>query len=76
MVVEEGASRFAVIDAMKAELKALCRSIDQSVVIQSGDIYRRSKKLVVFDVESSLVRPQSLDTFFDIIRERVDANTL
>ena len=51
------------IEGMKHELKALCSTIDQSVVIQSGDIFKKRQKLVVFDVESSLVQQASLKNF-------------
>lgn len=61
----------AAIETMKKELKLLCVDIDQSVVIQSENIYKRNKKLVVFDVESSLVQHRSLEHFIDRIRDRV-----
>jgi hypothetical protein len=56
---------------VKSELKKLCAEIDQSVVIQSGDIYPRSKKLVVFDVESSLVQQTSLKKFIQTIHAKM-----
>jgi len=62
---------FAAIETMKKELKLVCADIDQSVVIQSENIYKRNKKLVVFDVESSLVQHRSLEHFIDRIRDRV-----
>jgi len=61
----------AAIETMKEELKLLCADIDKSVVIQSKNIYRRNKKLVVFDVESSLVQHRSLEHFIDRIKDRV-----
>jgi phosphoserine phosphatase len=66
---------FAAIETMKKELKLLCADIDQSVVIQSENIYKRNKKLVVFDVESSLVQHRSLKRFIDRIRDRVSEIT-
>jgi phosphoserine phosphatase len=51
------------VQRMKHELKGLCSAIDQSVVIQSGDIFKKRQKLVVFDVESSLVQQASLKNF-------------
>jgi phosphoserine phosphatase len=51
------------IQRMKHELKTLCSAIDQSVVIQSGDIFKKRQKLVVFDVESSLIQQASLKSF-------------
>ncbi len=59
------------VETMKKELKLLCADIDKSVVIQSENIYKRNKKLVVFDVESSLVQHRSLERFIDRIRDRV-----
>lgn len=65
----------ACVKKMKSELKKLCAEIDQSVVIQSGDIYQRSKKLVVFDVESSLVQQTSLQEFIKTIHARMRADS-
>ncbi|MFC1877390.1 HAD-IB family phosphatase [Thermodesulfobacteriota bacterium] len=64
-------SHDACIKKMKSDLKKLCTEIDQSVVIQSGNIYQRSKKLVVFDVESSLVQKASLKKFIKTINGRM-----
>jgi len=66
-------SHDACIKKMKSDLKKLCTEIDQSVVIQSGNIYQRSKKLVVFDVESSLVQQASLKKFIKTIDGRLPA---
>jgi phosphoserine phosphatase len=51
------------IETMKRELKTLCASINQSVVVQSGDIFIKQRKLVVFDVESSLIQQASLKNY-------------
>ena len=59
------------IKQVKLDLKKLCAEIDQSVVVQSGNIYQRSKKLVVFDVESSLVQQASLNEFIKEISDRL-----
>ena len=48
------------MEKMKDELKNLCAGIHQSVVIQSENIYKRAKKLIVFDVESTLIQVSSL----------------
>ena len=66
-----GMSHDACIQKMKSDLKKLCAGIDQSVVIQSGNVYQRSKKLVVFDVESSLVQQTSLKIFIKTISGRM-----
>ncbi len=66
-------SHDACIKKMKFDLRKLCTEIDQSVVIQSGNIYQRSKKLVVFDVESSLVQQASLKKFIKTINGRMPA---
>jgi phosphoserine phosphatase len=47
------------LNLMKGELKDLCADMDQSVVIQREDLYRKMKKVVVFDVETSLIRDPS-----------------
>lgn len=66
-----GMSHDTCVKKVKSELKKLCAEIDQSVVIQSGDIYQRSKKLVVFDVESSLVQQTSLKKFIQTIQGKM-----
>lgn len=71
MTVDSAASPDSAFEAMKSELKDLCAALDLSVVIQSENIYRRTKKLVVFDVESSLVRQQSLHRFLKRIKDRL-----
>jgi phosphoserine phosphatase len=58
------------IEKMKNELQALCASINQSVVVQSENIHARNKKLVVFDVESSLIQDQSLRHFIQTVKDR------
>jgi len=60
MDVELRLSRKEAIGKMKDELKDLCAEINQSVVIQSENIYKRVKKLIVFDVESTLIQVSSL----------------
>ena len=64
---ESGFSRAEAVERMKRSLKALCRELNQSVVIQSEDIYRKEKKLVVFDVESTLIQGSSLKDFLKSI---------
>jgi len=60
MIVEPRLSHKEAIEKMKDELKSLCVKINQSVVIQSENIYKRAKKLIVFDVESTLIQIPSL----------------
>ncbi len=64
-------SREKAIQKMKEELKKLCRQLNQSLVIQSEDTYRRAKKLVVFDVESSLIQDKSLNDFLEKVESHV-----
>jgi phosphoserine phosphatase len=73
MRVEPGASRSEAIEKMKLALRPLCASLNQSVVIQSENVFNRGKKLVVFDVESSLVQESSLEEFLKRIEGRVKA---
>lgn len=70
MAVAQGISRKEALDRMKSELKRLCADMDQSVVIQSGNISQKMKKLVVFDVESALIQAGSLRGFLDRVRAK------
>ncbi|MCP4578261.1 MAG: HAD-IB family phosphatase [Deltaproteobacteria bacterium] len=65
MVETERTTRRKALSEMKAELKALCREMGQGVVIQSENIYKKMKKLVVFDVETTLLNDFSLKQFID-----------
>jgi len=60
MDIEPYLSHKEAMEKMKDELKNLCAGIHQSVVIQSENIYKRAKKLIVFDVESTLIQVSSL----------------
>jgi len=60
-----------IIQQMKSRLRQLCTEIHQSVVIQSEQIYKRMKKLIVFDVESSLIQHDSLRNFLGQINGKV-----
>ena len=71
MAVQTGLSREEAIDKMSTELKELCKTLNQSVVIQSEDIYQRGKKLIVFDVESTLIQDHSLGNFLEKIEGKV-----
>ncbi|MBP1741416.1 MAG: phosphoserine phosphatase SerB, partial [Deltaproteobacteria bacterium] len=68
-----GEDKPGIIANMKLALRQLCRSLNQSVVIQSENIFNRGKKLVVFDVESSLLQESSLEDFLKRIEGRVKA---
>jgi phosphoserine phosphatase len=71
IIVEPPLSREESIDKMKRALKDLCADLDQSVVIQSEDLYNKVKKLVVFDVESSLVNDSSLTDFLRKVEGKI-----
>jgi len=58
---------------MKRELRDLCGTLNQSAVIQSENIFNRGRKLVVFDVESSLIQESSVEEFLKGIQERVNS---
>lgn len=68
MHVQPDVSREEAIDNMKGELKAVCKELNQSVVIQSEDIYQKGKKLIVFDVESTLIQEESLKEFLEKVQ--------
>lgn len=61
------------MDLMKERLKELCAALNQSVVIQSENIYMKSKKLVVFDVESTMLQENTIKTFLSRIKEKLPA---
>ena len=63
--------RNEAIDHWKSELKDLCVGLDQSVVIQSENIFNKIKKLIVFDLESTLIEDFSLKTFLETIKGEV-----
>ena len=71
--IEKGQSRRQALENMKTALKGLCAELGQSVVIQSEDIFNKAKKLVVFDVESSLIRQDSMTNFLEKIAGRIKA---
>lgn len=65
------ASHTEALERMKGELKDLCASLNQSVVIQSESNYRQAKKIVVFDVESCLITEESSRKCLDAINDRL-----
>lgn len=71
MITSSDRSHSEQIRQIKSDLRKLCAEIDQSVVIQSGETYQRQKKLVVFDVESSLVQQASLNEFIKVVSSRL-----
>lgn len=73
MLIPEGLNRDEALENLKTALKNLCIELDQSVVIQSEDIYVRRKKLVVFDVESSLIQSSSLKNYLEKVDDGVRA---
>ena len=71
MHVDPPMSHREAIEKMKLALRDLCSSLNQSVVIQSENVFNRGKKLVVFDVESTLIQESSLEEFLKRIEGRV-----
>ena len=71
MHVEPSMSHREAIEKMKLALRDLCSSLNQSLVIQSENVFNRGKKLVVFDVESTLIQESSLEEFLKRIEGRV-----
>ncbi len=73
VMIADGPSEGAELmdNTWKGELKDLCARLNQSVVIQSEDIFSKMKKLVVFDLESTLLDDFSLHDFMEKIRESV-----
>lgn len=79
MLISSESTHEKALENLKGDLKTLCRKLNQSVVIQSEDVYVRRKKLVVFDVESSLIKASSLKSFLEKVegelREAVGLNS-
>lgn len=73
MIIEPSLSREEVIERMKGELKDLCRELNQSVVIQNENTYKRVKKIVVFDVEPSLIQESSTRDLLEKIKEKIES---
>ena len=63
--------RNEAIDHWKSELKDLCAGLDHSVVIQSENIFNKIKKLIVFDLESTLLEDFSLKDFLETIKGEI-----
>ncbi|MHA1682693.1 MAG: HAD-IB family phosphatase [Promethearchaeota archaeon] len=70
MTIPENGSKEMAIETMKAELKETCAALNQSVVIQSENIYNKAKKLIVFDVESTLIQDDSIKDFLERIKAK------
>ena len=61
----------SALEKMKLKLKQVCNELNQSVVVQSEDIYRKVKKLVVFDVESTLLQQASMNKFIEMVKGEI-----
>lgn len=59
------------INKMKEALKDLCQKMDKSIVIQREDIFTRVQKLIVFDVESSLIQKASIEDFMEKTKNKL-----
>ncbi|MFO7985718.1 MAG: HAD-IB family phosphatase [Desulfatiglandaceae bacterium] len=68
----EQISHWEAVSQVKADLKALCHDMGQGVVIQSRDISNKMKKLVVFDVETTLLDASSLRQFMKRISGNIE----
>lgn len=74
MKLDPSFTRWTNLLKMKDDLRSLCAGINQSVVVQSENVYQREKKLVVFDVESSLIQQDSLQSFIKTINGKIAAS--
>ncbi len=61
------------VQNMKEQLKELCDQLGQSVVIQEESIYKKMKKLIVFDVESALIQEKSISLFLEDLSRLIGA---
>ena len=73
MTTGRNLDRNEAIDHWKNELKDLCAGLDQSVVIQSENIFNKIKKLVVFDLESTLLEDFSIKDFLETIKGEISS---
>ena len=48
-------------DTMRAELTSLTREFDVDVAFQHDDVYRRNRRLVAFDMDSTLIQTEVID---------------
>lgn len=48
-------------DAMKAEFLSISREMDIDISFQEDNFYRRNRRLVVFDMDSTLIREEVID---------------
>jgi len=71
MIIEPSLSRGEAIEKLKDKLKKLCRKLNQSVIIQDENTYKRVKKIVVFDVESSLIHEPSTGDLLEKIKRKI-----
>ncbi|EAR22236.1 phosphoserine phosphatase SerB [Nitrococcus mobilis] len=68
---EDGAGRACIeltlrgqpldLDAMKAAFVTLSEALDVDISFQADDFYRRNRRLVVFDMDSTLIRQEVID---------------
>ncbi|KAG0171783.1 hypothetical protein DFQ30_000390 [Apophysomyces sp. BC1015] len=49
------------VDALRADLIALSASHNTDVALQPDDVFRKNKRLVVFDMDSTLIRQEVID---------------
>ncbi|MBW1772331.1 MAG: HAD-IB family phosphatase [Deltaproteobacteria bacterium] len=71
MTTDPSMPREETIEKMKAELRDLCIGLNQSVVVQNEKTYKRLKKIIVFDVESSLIQDASTMEFLEGIADKL-----
>lgn len=71
MTIDPSMPREETIEKMKAELRDLCIELNQSVVVQNEKTYKRLKKVIVFDVESSLIQDASAMKFLEGLTEKL-----
>ena len=71
MTMDPSLDREEALEKMRAGLRDLCIELNQSVVVQREKTYKRLKKIIVFDVESSLIQDASMMAFLEGINERL-----
>ncbi len=57
-------------EKIKGSLQDLCASMGQSVVIQGENTFKKAKKIVVFDVESTLIHEDSVAALVERVKAK------
>ena len=57
---------FSPFEDFKAGFEKACREVGQDVVIQTEDVFQRPKRLIVFDVDGTLIDTEVIDKLAEV----------